>query len=77
MRQMIDQLTRVISDTKTFIDHLATNRTDAISHSGVMAYGISDHDMIYLNRSMRFIHVKRDPKVIETRKYNHFNNTAF
>ena len=26
---------------------------------------------------MRLTHIKRDPKVIETRKYNHFNSTAF
>ena len=39
--------------------------------------GISDHDMVYLNRSMRNTNIKRDPKVIETRKYNHFDSTAF
>ena len=26
---------------------------------------------------MRLTHIKRDPKVIETRKYNHFDSTAF
>ena len=46
------------SDTKTLIDHMATNRPDAISHSGVIACGISDHGMVYLNRSMRLTHIK-------------------
>ena len=77
LRQMINQPTRVTGDTKTLIDHMATNRPDAVSHSGVIACGISDHDMVYLNRSMRLTHIKRDPKVIETRKYNHFDSTAF
>ena len=77
LRQMINQPTRVTGDTKTLIDHMATNRPDAVSHSGVIACGISDHDMVYLNRSMRLTHIKRDPKIIETRKYNHFDSTAF
>ena len=77
LRQMINQPTRVTGDTKTLIDHMATNRPDAVSHSGVIACGISDHDLVCLNRSMRLTHIKRDPKVIETRKYNHFDSTAF
>ena len=77
LRQMINQPTRVTGDTKTLMDHMATNRLDAVSHSGVIACGIGDHDMVYLNRSMRLTHIKRDPKVIETRKYNHFDSTAF
>ena len=77
MRQVINQPTRVTSDTKTLTDHMATNRPDFVSHSGVIACGISDHDMVYLNRSMRLTHVKQDPKAIETRKCNHFDSTAF
>ena len=77
LRQVINQPTRVTSDIKTLIDHMATNRTDAISHSEAIACGISDHDLVYLKRSMRLTHIKRDPKVIETRKYNHFNSTVF
>ena len=78
LRQMINQPTRVTSDTKTLIDHISVlNRPDAISHSKVIACGISDHDMVYLNRSTRLTHIKRDPKVTETRKYNRFDSTAF
>ena len=77
LRQMINQPTRVTGDTKTLIDHMATNRPDAVSYSGVIACGISDHDLVCLNRSMRLTRIKRDPKVIETRKYNHFDSTAF
>ena len=75
LRQVINQPTRVTSDTETLIDHMATNRPDAVSHSGVIACGISDHDMVYLNRSMRLTHIKRDPKVIVTRTCNHFDST--
>ena len=49
LRQMINQPTRATSHAKTLIDHMATDRPDAISHSGVTACGISDHDMVYLN----------------------------
>ena len=79
LRQMINQPTRVTGDTKTLIDHMATNRPDAVSHSCcfTIACGISDHDMVYFNRSMKLTHIKRDPKVIETQKYNHFASTAF
>ena len=59
LRQVINQPTRVTSNTKTLIDHMATNRPDAVSHSVVIACGISDHDMVYLNRSMRLTHKKR------------------
>ena len=67
LKQIINQPARASSDTKTLINHMATNRPDAISHSGVIACGISDHDMAYLNRSMRLIHIKRDPKVRDTK----------
>ena len=53
LRQVINQQTRITSDTKTLIDHMITNRPDAVSHSGIIACGISDHAMVYLNRSMR------------------------
>ena len=51
LRQMINQSTRVTSDTKTLIDHMATNRPEAISHSGVMTCGIGDYDMHGLLKS--------------------------
>ena len=72
LRQVINQPPPVTRDTKTLIDQMATSRPDAVSHSGVVACGISDHDMVYLNRSMRNTNIKRDPKVIETRKYISF-----
>ena len=77
LRQVINQPIRVTSDTKTLIDHMATDRPDAVSHSGVIACSVSDHDMVYLNQSMRNTNIKRDPKVIETRKCSHFDSSAF
>ena len=57
LRQVINQPTQVNSDTKLFIDHMATDTPDPFSHSGVKACGISDHDMVYLDRSMRLTHI--------------------
>ena len=37
LRQMINQPTPVTGDTTTLIDHMVTNRPDAVSHSGVIA----------------------------------------
>ena len=66
LRQVINQPTPVTSDTQPLIDHMATNRPDAVSQSGVIGCHISDHDMVYLNRSMRLTHIKRNLKVIES-----------
>ena len=38
--------TRVTSDTRTLIDHIATNKPEHISKSGVIACGISDHELM-------------------------------
>ena len=51
-RQFIERPTRTTSDSKTLIDHIASNRPECVSESGVIPWGISDHDIVYLVRSM-------------------------
>ena len=39
------------SDTKSLIDHIATNGSDHIASSGVIPCSISDHDVAYANEN--------------------------
>ena len=63
-RQFIEKPTRTTSDSKTLIDHIASNRPECVSESGVIPCGISDHDIVYLIRSMRVPRIKKEPKTI-------------
>ena len=47
---------RTTADTETLIDHVIINRPDANFEYGVITYGISDHDAVYVTR---FIHQKQ------------------
>ena len=62
-KQLIAKPTRVTSDTRTLIDHIATNRPDNVSQSDVIPCGISDHDAVYSIRGMRLPKRKGTPKV--------------
>ena len=44
--QMIDQPTRVTTNSETIIDLAFTNKPELIIHSGVIHIGISDHSLI-------------------------------
>ena len=75
---MINEATRITSDTKTPIDHVSTNKPDRVSSSGIISCGISDHDAVYLVRSMRIPKIRRDPKTVTVRKfYRRFDLDAF
>ena len=74
---VIAEPTRVTSDTRTLIDHIATNKPEHISKSGVIACGISDHELAFVNRSMRIPKIKRDPETIHIRKLKAFDSMAF
>ena len=51
--QMISEPTRTTDHSKTLIDYMATNRPDCVSDQGVLPCGISDHDVVYMTRSMK------------------------
>ena len=76
-KQLINKPTRTTSDSKTLIDHISTNRPECVSDSGVIACGISDHDILYVVRSMCVPKLKRDPKIIKIRKYKNFDERSF
>ena len=51
--QLIGKLTRTTNHSKTLIDYVATSRPDYVSDQGVLPCGISDHDVVYMTRSMK------------------------
>ena len=44
---------------------------------GVIPCGISDHDAIFLVRSMRVPRIKKQPKIIKVRKFQKLDNESF
>ena len=76
-KQLINKPARTTSDSKTLIDHISTNRPECVSDSGVIACGISDHDIVYVVRSMCVPKLKRDPKIMKARKYKNFDERSF
>ena len=74
---MINEATRVTSDTKALIDHVNTNKPDRVSSSGIISCGISDHDAVYLVRYMRMPKMRREPKTVTVRKFRRFDLDAF
>ena len=76
-KQIIKEATRTTSDTKSLIDHIATNRPERIASSGVIPCGISDHDVVYAVRTMRIPRVRGISKMITVRKFKKFDLPAF
>ena len=74
---MITEVTRVSSDTKTLIDHIAANKPDRISSGGVISCGISDHDAVFVVRSMQIPKLPRNSRIVTVRKYKKFDLAAF
>ena len=70
---MINEATRITSNTKTLIDHVSTNKPDRVSSSGIIHYGISDHGAVYLVRCTRMPKMKREPKTVAVRKFRRFD----
>ena len=68
--QMIGDPTRTTDHRKTLIDYM-------VSDQGVLPCGISDHDVVYMTRSMKKPRVKMKPKIVETRKYSKFDYEQF
>ena len=59
-KQMITEVTRVTSDTRTLIDHIASNKPDRISSGGVISCGISDHGAVFVVRSIQMPKLPRN-----------------
>ena len=74
---MINEATRITSDTKTLVDHVSTDKPDRVSSSGIISCGISDHDAVYLVRSMKMPKMRRNPKTVTVCKFRRFDLDAF
>ena len=73
--QLINEPTRITATTRTLIDLAFTNKPELINGSGVIHLGISDHSLIYIQRKISV--PRKEPKVIKTRQYKHYNANNF
>ena len=76
MTQITEDPTRTTSDTQTLIDHIVTNRPKNIAEGGVIPFGISDHDLIYITRYTRIPKIKKEPKVLAVRTHKNLNEAS-
>ena len=67
--QLIKSPTRTTATTKTIIDHIITNRPESVSENGVLASGISDHDVVFLTKHMQLPKLKVPTKQLQVRNY--------
>ena len=81
LAQLIKSPTRTTTTSKTIIDHIITNRSEAVSKSGVLACGISDHDVVFMTKHMRLPHEHHPgylmSETIKNINYKKFNLNAF
>ena len=77
LAQLIKSPTRMTTTSKTIIDHIITNRSGAVSKSGVLACGISDHDVVFMTKHMRLPKLRAPPRLLNVRDYKKFNLNAF
>ena len=70
--QLIKSPIRTTATTKTIIDHIITNRSVSVSKSG-----ISDHDAVFMIKSMKLPKLKASPRLLNVRNYKKFNLKAF
>ena len=75
--QLIKEPTRTTSTSRTIIDHIITNRTDLVSSSGIIYCGISDHDVVFMQKKMRRPKLRLPPKTISVRNFKHFDRNEF
>ena len=65
LTQTIDEPTRTTQDTKTLVDHVATNRPELASESGVIPCGNCDHDIVYMVRKTKLPKVKLQHNLLQ------------
>ena len=67
LAQLINSPTRTTTTSKTMIDHIITNESEAVSKSGVLACGISDHDVVFMIKHMRLPKLRTPPRLLNVR----------
>ena len=48
-----------------------------VHDSGVISCGISDHDIVFIERNVRAPNMKAPPKVLYVRNFKRFDNDSF
>ena len=77
LAQLIKSPTRTTTTSKTIINHIITNRSEAVSKSGVLACDISDHDVVFMTKHMRLPKLRAPPRLLNVRNHKKFNLNAF
>lgn len=75
LSQLINEPTRITSDTRTIIDWFITNNSECITTFGVYPLSISDHNLIYAVRKIGL--PKGRPRYIECRNFKNFDQASF
>ena len=76
LKQLITCPTRVTCNTSTLIDHILTNSTEKIFQSGVIASGISDHQLIFCTRKVKRVKSHKHNNVL-LRSLKHYTVNLF
>ena len=63
-------------DNPTLIDHILTNHPKSFHSPNVYETGLSDFHKLTLT-VLKTFHVKHEPKIIQYKDFNHFDNTSF
>ena len=58
------------------IDCIATNKPEYVPKGKVVACGINDREVAFINRSMTTPKIKKDPKTIDIGKFESFYSVA-
>ena len=64
LTQIIKEPIWITGISETLIDHVITNKPDMVHDSGVISCGISDHDIVLIERNVRAPKMKAPPKVL-------------
>ena len=77
LTQLIKEPTRTTATTKTIIDHIITNKPNMVSNSGVISCGISDHNVVFIERNVRAPKLKVPPKILIVSNFKRFDSVSF
>ena len=77
LTQIIKEPTRITGISKISIDHVITNKPDMVHDSGVISCGISDHDIVFIERNVRAPKMEAPPKVLNVQNFKRFDNDSF
>ena len=77
LTQIIKEPTRITRISGTLIDHVITNKPDMVRGSGVISCGVSDHDIVFIERNVRGPEMKAPPKILNVHNFKRFENDSF